>query len=204
MALHKIIEHASEDPLLDDDEDYNALPINDEDDDFDMADEVMFQDHDVRMLFETGPVEQFALSQVSAAPFAAQCHCFPSDDAASRCSRRQHAERIMRTANLHPSAWFLAFKRARAADHVLPPPPPPPPPRALAAPAAAISSAHPRRAAAAASASAAVETRAGRRIGGGEGPPPAHRRRRAASAAGAASEEEDGEEPAPKRPAGRR
>jgi hypothetical protein len=68
MALHKIIEHASEDEMIEDDEDYSALPVHDEDNDFDSVSEILFEDHDVLMLYETGPIEQFALGQVDSAP----------------------------------------------------------------------------------------------------------------------------------------
>ena len=62
MALHKIIEHASE---VDADEDiYDTLPEHEEDDDFDTISDIMFEDHDVLMLFETGPIENFILGQV--------------------------------------------------------------------------------------------------------------------------------------------
>ncbi len=67
MALHKIIEHASEDQF-EEDKIYESLPVNEEDDDFDMVSEILFEDHDVLMLYEYGPVEKFALGQVTAPP----------------------------------------------------------------------------------------------------------------------------------------
>ncbi len=64
MALHKIIEMATEDDFGHLDEDYDALPVHEEDDDFETISDVMFQDHDVLMLFDSGPMEKFMLGEV--------------------------------------------------------------------------------------------------------------------------------------------
>ena len=68
MALHKIIEYASD--FAEDEkechiEDYYALPVHEEDDDFDTVRENLFQDHDVLMLFNKS-TEKFMLGQVNA------------------------------------------------------------------------------------------------------------------------------------------
>ena len=61
MALHKIIEYASDDDCEIDN--YEALPVHEEDDDFETARDIFFEDHDVLMLFKKS-IDNFWLGQV--------------------------------------------------------------------------------------------------------------------------------------------
>ncbi len=172
MALHKIIDNASgEDCEIDD---YDTLPVHEVDDDFDTVREMLFEDHDVLLLFNKS-MEKFWLGQVdsptpnskisihqrftrkqSPAPHALQScaarsggvSAFPARIAApsqpAATPLPQAAVDTMGAANLHPSAWFLAFKPDRAADHA--PAPAAAPPRRAGLRSAALRGASPARA----------------------------------------------------------
>jgi hypothetical protein len=233
MALHKIIEYASD--FAEDEEecqidDYYALPVHLEDDNFNDMREHLFEDHDVLMLFNKS-TEKFMLGQVNVPgtlhqlqahsytsfiiqhtspltvrfpayaslttkskaprvyPYSQELHVaqvIPCD-VCSRChllglqlpegspQHEQAAADTMAVGNLHPSAWFLAFRPSRAADHVHSPP--------------ATATAHPRRAGLRPLARRETPARA-------PAEEEAPRRRRAAVAEERASSPE---EPAPKR-----
>eukprot|EP00775_Hariotina_reticulata_P006757 gene6757-6974_t len=92
MALHKIIEAATDDYNVDDDGFVTglleALPCSTKDNDFDMVSELAFEDHDVLMLFSNPNIIG---SRVAA---------------------------MMDFAHLHPRDWFKPFNPGRISDHV--------------------------------------------------------------------------------------
>ena len=93
MALHKIIEMAQE-LYTDGDEaimdTLEGLPKSTKDENFDMVSDLVFEDHDVLMLYDMA-------------------------DAVLSNGPMQH---MMDFANLHPDEWFKPFKQARVNDHV--------------------------------------------------------------------------------------
>jgi len=113
MALHNIIDRAADaDDAIGDEID--ALPEYPNDDDFDMVKDIAVEDEDVLMLFEDADdggmfgedddepdVDNPVLGPGSMADFM-----LGSGGA------------MMRTANLHPSEWFKAFRHESIRDHL--------------------------------------------------------------------------------------
>ncbi len=78
MALHKIIEYAHDlhaDDILCPEEEYDALPAHEEDDDYDTIRDIMFEDHDVLMLFQSGTAK-FVMGKVDPCITGRPCNQF--------------------------------------------------------------------------------------------------------------------------------
>ena len=115
MALHNILERAPDaDDVIGDEID--MLPEYANDDDFEMVKDVAVQDEDVLMLFENGDTGgQFGEDSDDEATVDSP---LLAPGSMADFMLGSTASAMLRTANLHPSEWFVAFCNDNFRDHL--------------------------------------------------------------------------------------
>jgi len=116
MAFHNIMDGVPDaEEFFDQDKDFLSLPEYPNDDDYSTVQDCVIQDEDVLELFDQGDRGYDDSDDEDNDPNVNNPILDPGSKASFMLGR---GGEMIRTANLHPKDWFLAFRKDRFRDHV--------------------------------------------------------------------------------------